>query len=195
MGATDWVRLILSKPPNIQCFRSLDVKYLLWSFALGVDTENFLRQAMTPTPFCPYLCSSMKVLGDKKPKYIYKKTLQVKEIRWKLWNYEKWKKKVKKLNYELCKERRCWVPLPTSNPEVLIWPPAKLFECAVRYVFVLNAKWLCDHYLLKNTWKIVRQDTLFFAVEHMKQSLKSVSLLVLFVFFLEMAVLVTVGSC
>lgn len=165
MGATDSVRLISSKPPNIQCFRSLGVKYLLWSFALRVDTESLLRQTMTP--FCPYLFSPMK--GKKTQ--IKKKPLQVKEIRW-----EKW-------NYELYKERGCWVPLSTSNPEVLIWHPGKLLEHAVRYVFVLNAKWLCDHYLMKATHDKLSGNTLFFAVEHVKQPLKSVSLLVLFVIF------------
>lgn len=100
-----------------------------------------------------------------------KKNVQVKEIRW-----EKW-------NYELCKERGCWVPLSTSNPEVLIWHPGKLLEHAVRYVFVLNAKWLCDRYLMKATHDTLSGSTLFFAVEHVKQPLKSVSLLVLFVIF------------
>lgn len=62
-------------------------------------------------------------------------------------------------------------------------------------MFVLNAKCLCDHYLMKTTQdKLSGKILLFLAVEHMKQSLKPVSLLVLFV-FLEIAVLVTVGSC
>lgn len=57
------------------------------------------------------------------------------------------------------------------------------------------AEWLCDHYLMKPTHDKLsgKKDTLFFAVEHVKQPLKSVSLLVPFV-FLEIAVSVTVGS-
>lgn len=104
---------------NHQTFSASD--HWVWSTCCEVLrwvlTQSFLRQAMAP--FCPCLDSPMKMLEDKKPK-LKKKTFHIKEIRWKKWNYE------------LCKERGCWVHLPTSNPEVF---DLQVRACSQRHVF------------------------------------------------------------
>lgn len=61
-------------------------------------------------------------------------------------------------------------------------------------MFVLNAKWLCDHYLMKATHDTLSGSTLFFAVEHVKQPLKICQPAGAVCDFLEVAVLVAVGS-
>lgn len=52
------------------------------------------------------------------------------------------------------------MPLPTSNTEISIRSTGKSLEYAVGYVFELNAKWLCDHYLMKTTCHELSDKTL-----------------------------------
>lgn len=116
-----WLMLILGKPPNVLYFRCEVLAGILrWVFTLQVCWDK------------PWLCSVPICVPRERPSARGgRAALQVKELWWGKWN------------------RGHCVPLPTSNTEVLIWSTGKLFECAVRYLFVLNANWLCHHCLMK----------------------------------------------
>lgn len=74
-----WFRLILGKPPNILCFKSLYVKYLL-VFCIGYLHSKFAGTSHDSLLFLFVLPMRHQVLGGE--------ALQVEELQWKKWNYE-----------------------------------------------------------------------------------------------------------
>lgn len=122
-SAVDSIRMMLGKPLSALCSCSQFVRYFHQYFPLGIY-YNMLGEATIP--FCSYSSS------PRESKCWEKKQCPIcpsgKSFGGKKWNY--------------------WVPLPTSHLTLMHrW----VAWAAVGYVFVPNAKWLCDHYSMKTT--------------------------------------------
>lgn len=129
-SAVDSIRMMLGKPLSALCSCSQFVRYFHQYFPLGIYC-NVLGEATIP--FCSY-SSSPREIGKKTASYL---PFRKKSFGGKKWNY--------------------WVPLPTSHLTLMHrW----VAWAAVGYVFVPNAKWLCDHYSMETTCNELSEEML-----------------------------------